>query len=164
MANMPKRRKSKDNPYKLDYNEMEHIYTVSFKDNKQKTHNVEVSKTIFEAFNEFELQDISELHKKDKHIDGRRIDGADEHSEIILYHKAITSIKPIDEEVEEKLLIQDLRKAINQLSDIHKRRIIKYFFDNKTYEEIAKEENCSKVAVKYSLDIAIKKLKEILKK
>ena len=32
-----------------------------------------------------------------------------------------------------------------------------------SYEQIAKEEGCSKVAVKYSIDKAVKKLKEILK-
>lgn len=38
MATMPKRRKSKDNPYVLNYNEKEQSYIVSFKDNKNNIH------------------------------------------------------------------------------------------------------------------------------
>lgn len=34
---------------------------------------------------------------------------------------------------------------------------------NKTYEEIASEENCSKVAVKYSIDIALEKISKKIK-
>ena len=37
------------------------------------------------------------------------------------------------------------------------------FFENKTYEEIASEENCSKVAVKYSIDIALEKISKKIK-
>lgn len=102
MANMPKRRKSKDNPYTLDYNDNEHIYTVSFIDNKQVIHNVEVLKKVFEAFDKFELEDISELHKVDKHIDSRNIDNTD-YTDIVLYHLGISNYKSVEEEIEEKL-------------------------------------------------------------
>ena len=70
MATMPKRRKSKDNPYVLNYNEKEQSYIVSFKDNKNNIHKVEVSEKVFGAFDKFELEDISQLHKVAKHIDG----------------------------------------------------------------------------------------------
>ncbi len=39
MAQMPKRRKSKDNPYKLDYNDNEHIYSNIFLDIKITSYN-----------------------------------------------------------------------------------------------------------------------------
>ena len=39
-----------------------------------------------------------------------------------------------------------------------KRRLIKYYFYDKTYEEIANEEKCSKRAVKFSIDIALGKI------
>ena len=51
-----------------------------------------------------------------------------------------------------------INEAINELSDIQKRRIRKYFFENKTFEEIAKEENCTKRAVKFTIDIALEKI------
>jgi len=162
MATMPKRRKDKDNPYTLDYNDNEHIYTVSFMDSKNKIHNVEVSKKVFEAFDRFELEDISQLHKVDKHIDGRNIDNTDS-TDIIIYHLGISNSKLVDEEVEEKILNEEIRNAINQLSDVQKRRIIFYYFDGLTQQEIADKEGTSIRAVQYTLNSAISKLKEILK-
>lgn len=163
MANMPKRRKSKDNPYTLDYNDNEHIYTVSFMDNKQVIHNVEVSKKVFEAFDKFELEDISQLHKMDKHIDGRNIDNSDK-ADIILYHLGVPSTQTVDKQVEEKMFNEEIRNAINQLSDVQKRRIIMYYFDGLTQQQIADIEGTSLRAVQYTLNSAIEKLKEILKK
>ena len=40
MANRPKRRKSKDNPYTLNYCEERNVYTVSFKDGKGILQNI----------------------------------------------------------------------------------------------------------------------------
>ena len=162
MANMPKRRKSKDNPYTLDYNDKEHIYTVSFMDNKQVIHNVEVSKKVFEAFDKFELEDISQLHKMDKHIDGRNIDNSDK-TDIILFHLGVPSTKPVDEEVEEKLQNEELYKAINLLSDTQKRRIKMYYFEDKSFSEIARIENCDESSVRESIYSGIKKIKKNLK-
>ncbi len=53
--NLPKRRKSKDNPYSLVIEN--NTYIVVFDKNK-----IEVSKEVFELFNEFELEDISQMH------------------------------------------------------------------------------------------------------
>ena len=75
-----------------------------------------------------------------------------------LFHKSINVSISVEDEVENKLLSEDLKSAINELNDIQKRRIQKYFFENKTYEEIASEENCTKRAVKFSIDIAIEKI------
>lgn len=162
MANMPKRRKSKDNPYTLDYNDNEHIYTVSFMDNKQVIHNVEVSKKVFEAFDKFELEDISQLHKVDKHIDGRNIDNSDK-TDIILFHLGVPSTKTVDEEVEEKLQNEELYKAINLLSETQKRRIKMYYFEDKSFSEIARIEKCDESSVRESIYTGIKKIKKYLK-
>ena len=80
-----------------------------------------------------------------------------------IIHKSINASISDEDEVEYKLLSEDLKSAINKLNDIQKRRIQKYFFENKTYEEIASEENCSKVAVKYSIDIALEKISKKIK-
>lgn len=52
----------------------------------------------------------------------------------------------------------ELRTAIMTLEDTQKKRIIKYFFDGKTYKQIAKEEGVSFQAVAKSIDNAVKKL------
>lgn len=73
MAESPKRRKCKDNPYTLNYIEEKNIYTITFKDVKGHLNKVEVSEEVYRVFDKFELQDIKELNEYDRHI---------EHSEI----------------------------------------------------------------------------------
>ena len=151
------RNKDKYNPYTLDIDEKTNTYIVEFKDTKNIIHRVEVSEKVYEAFDRFELKDISQIHKIKKYIERNEV------YEETLFHKSINVSISVEDEVEYKLLSEDLKSAINKLNDIQKRRIQKYFFENKTYEEIASEENCSKVAVKYSIDIALEKISKKIK-
>ncbi len=151
------RNKDKYNPYTLDIDEKTNTYIVEFKDVKNIIHRVEVSEKVYEAFDRFELEDISQIHKIKKHIERNEV------YEETLFHKSINTSISVEDEVESKLLNEDLKNAINDLNDVQKRRIQKYFFENKTYEEIANEENCSKVAVKYSIDIALEKISKKIK-
>ena len=158
MAKVPKRNKSDDNPYTLDFNEKNKVYTVEFVDNQRVIHNIEISIEIYEAFDKFELEDVSQIHKYQRHI---------EHSEIYedtLNSRAIKKSLGVDEIVEKKIIIEELKTAIQELPDIQRNRLKKYYFDNKTFEEIAKEEKCTKRAVKFSVDIAIEKISKKLKK
>jgi len=158
MGNSPKRRKYWNNPYKLNYCEKENVYTISFKDNKGIKHIVEVSEEVYKAFDSFELEDISQMHKYERHI---------EHSEIYennLNKRAIHKPRDVDEIVSDNLLIKDLKEAIDKLPEKQKRRIKMYFFDELTMSEIAKIEKCSKVAIKHSIDDGIRNLKKNLKK
>ena len=45
------------------------------------------------------------------------------------------------ESIEDNLINQELHKAIDEMSEIQKQRIIKYYFKNMKLEEIATEEN-----------------------
>lgn len=157
MADMPIRNKSKDNPYTLGFDEDKNVYTVEFMDNMKVIHKVEISEKVYQAFDSFELEDISQIHKYRKHI---------EHSELLeetLEHRMLNKPITVEDEVEEKILIEDIKTIIDSLPDIQKRRLKKYYFEDKTFEEIALEENCSKVAVKYSIDIALEKISKKLK-
>ena len=69
MNTLPKRRRKKDNPYTLLYDSIYNKYYILFKDVRGVLNKIEVSNNIFNVFNRFELDDISELHKVDKHID-----------------------------------------------------------------------------------------------
>ena len=100
MANRPKRRKSKDNPYTLNYCEERNVYTVSFKDGKGILQNIEVSEEIYKTFDKFELDDIKELNEYDRHI---------EHSEIYennLNNRAMDKPLSVDDEVVRKILTE----------------------------------------------------------
>ena len=161
MVNRPKRRKDKDNPYNLDFKE--NNYVVSFKTVKNEYKEVKVSEEVFKAFDKFELEDISQLHKVDKHIDMRVIDNT-EYMDIILFNNGVNDEISIEEQIENKILQEELKKAILELSEVQKRRVIKYYFENKTLQKIAKEEGCSIASVKESLDSSINKLRKKLKK
>ncbi len=157
MAERPKRRKYRDNPYTLNYCEETNIYIVVFKDVKGQLQKIEVSKEIYQAFDRFELDDVKELNEYDRHI---------EHSEVFennLTEKAMGKPMLIDEIVENQIINEELKKAIQELPEIQRKRLKRYYFDDMTMEQIALEEKCSKVAVKYSIDIAIQKISKKFK-
>ena len=62
-------------------------------------------------------------------------------------------------------LLEDklIKTAINNLSDVQKRRIIKYYFYNKTEQEIADEEGTTQPSVHIILERAKENLKKIIK-
>ena len=80
-----------------------------------------------------------------------------------LNSRAIRKELSVYEIVENKIISEILKEAIDMLPEIQKRRIIKYFFMDKTYEQIASEEKCTKIAVKYSIDRALEKIAQNFK-
>ena len=154
---MPKRRKSKDNPYSLNYNEENHTYKVSFKDGINIFHEIEVSEKIYEAFDKFELEDISQMHKYERHI---------EHSEIYentLNSRAVDKPVSLEQEVENKIMVDELKDAINLLSEVQKRRLKMYYFEDMTLKQIADIEGCSPKNVFKSIEQAKENIKKNLK-
>lgn len=93
----PKRRRDKYNPYKLDYDEIKNQYIIMFLDNNRQNHKVIVTKEIYEAFNRFELEDLSIINKFDNHI---------EHAEVYennLVSRAINKPESLETIVERKI-------------------------------------------------------------
>lgn len=157
MVNRPKRRKHRDNPYTLE-SLGNGKYIVSFKDGINKLNVIEITEEIFNVMNQFELDDISELNEFDRHI---------EHSEIFennLNERALDKPMSLEDEIIRKSSFEDLKNAVELLPEIQKRRIKKYYFYDKTQQQIADEENTSQQAIDKNLKQAIQKLKEILKK
>lgn len=157
MANMPKRNRSKDNPYILGYDENKKIYTVKFVDNKKVIHIVEISNTIYEAFDKFELEDISQIHKYRSHIEHLEL------TEETLNKRMFYSQLSVEEIVEQEILIEELKNAIEILSENQKRRIKMYYFEDMTLEEISKLENTTHQAISKSIHKAIEEIKKNLK-
>ena len=157
MDKMPKRRKSKDNPYILSKDEKNNIYLVSFVDGTNTYRSIKITKEVYQAMDCFERQDLKEMNEYDRHI---------EHSEIYentLEYRIKDKKISLEENVIEELNSEKLRKAIEILPKKQKKRIKMYFIENKTYEEIGKIEGCTKVAAKYSIDIGLQKIKKFLK-
>lgn len=149
----PKRRKYKDNPYNLSSDKKNGLYYVSFIDSRGNLQFIEINKAIFDELNKFELKDVSQMNEYDNHIE--HLELSDEE----LYHRRkIDTNDYYNENFLNKILIKDLLSEIRKLPILQKNRLIKYYFYNMSYEQIAKEEGISKIAVKYSIDIAIEKI------
>ena len=157
MKERPKRRRKKDNPYVLNYNDNSKIYTVSFKDVKGNIQIVEINKEVYNCLNKFELNDLSEMNEYDRHI---------EHSYIYenkINEKAFIKEEKIEDIVENSIFNERLKIAISKLSLTQKRRIEMYYFEGLSQREIAEKEGISLRAVQYTLNKAISELKKILK-
>ncbi len=143
----PKRRKYTDNPYTLESIEKQELYIIKFKDSKGDLHSIQVDKKVFDVFDENEKYENARYKEYSKHLLYKELN-----------EEIVSNNYSLEDELINNLTIKELKKLIEELPEIQKRRIKKYYFDEKKLEEIAKEENCSKVAVKLSIDIAIKKI------
>lgn len=153
----PKRRKSKDNPYTLKYDNKNNTYTVTFKNSNGVIENVKIKKEVYDVLNKFELEDISEMNKYDRHIEHSQI-YEDTLNKRMLYKPMLT-----DEIIEKNITNIKLKSAINSLSKTQRRRIIMYYFEDLTQEEIAEIENISHQAVSKNILNAIKIIRKNLK-
>ncbi len=152
--NNKKRRRSKDNPYKMDC--LGNKYKINFKYNGENK-DIKISKELYDLFNKFELEDLSYMNKYDRHIEHLHLD------EIQMYNRLKLSNKNLENEVIENLENQDLHIAIKKLPQIQRRRIYLYYFCNMKQREIALQEKTSIRAIQYSLECALKNLKKFLK-
>lgn len=150
-----KRRKDKYNPYNIS--KMEDKYIIEFKNYSNEKQKIEITKEIYDIFNEYELIDISQMNKFDRHI---------EHSVLTennlnkrKFNKEITVENYVINAIKKQLLY----KAISLLPKLQKKRVFLYYFEEFTQKEIAEIEGCSVRAVQYSLNIALKNLKKIFK-
>jgi len=149
---MIKRRKDKYNPYTLRFEEG--VYKVEFKDSKGNNQVIEVNQNIYKAFNEFELKDLSHMNEYDNHI---------EHSEIYecsLNKRAVYKEVSVEERIESNINFERLKRVIDSLPEIQKRRIRLYYFEDKNLEEIAKLEHVSHQAISKSIKNALNKIKQ----
>ena len=152
----PKRRKEKYNPYTI-YEKDGHYY-ILFKDGQAVPYKLEISKGLYDIFDSFELDDLAYLNELDRHIEQSEV------WESTLNTRAFQKMDGIEEIVSEKIQIEKLHRAIKNLPEIQRRRVWMYYFEDMTYEQIAKKEGCTKMPVKRSIEIAIKHLKKELKK
>lgn len=155
----PKRRKYKDNPYNLSSDKKNGLYYVSFIDSRGILQYIEINKTIFDELNKFELKDVSQMNEYDNHIEHLELNDEE------LYHRRkIDTNDYYNENILNKILIKDLMKEIKKLPIQQRNRLIKYYFYNMSYEQIAKEEGKVKSVIKYSIDKAIENISKNFKK
>lgn len=151
-GNHPNRKKDKQNPYTLSIENG--TYYIAFADGQGIYHKQEISMELYAAFNSFELDDISHMNAVSRHL---------EQSELTvesLTQRAFNPPEPLEDHVFRKMMYGKLHKAIDMLPEVQRRRLRLYYFGGNTYDQIAQMEGCTKMAVKFSIDIAIKKLRD----
>ena len=130
----PKRRKDKYNPYEIY--EKDGKYYVSFRNGEKEYKDLEIV---------------------DRHLEQSEIWDSS------LYERIFQKEENVENTVLNKLEAERLHSAIQQLSEIQRRRLMKYYFEDKKYEQIAQEEGCSFQMVAKSVKAAIRNLKKILR-
>ncbi len=156
MDSLPKRRKYKDNPYTIKL--IDNKYFICFKDSNNKIRIIEVNKEIYNAFNQFELDDLHSLNEYDRHIEHREL------TEESIYNRAPINKEGIDDIIIRNSTYEELMNAINHLSATQRRRVKMYYFDDLDLKTIASIEKTSFQMISKSIKQAIKKLKKILTK
>lgn len=148
----PNRKKDKLNPYTLSVEN--NTFYISFTDGQGIFHKMEISMELYATFNSFELDDISQMNETSRHLEQSEL------TEEKLNQRAADPQEPVEDHVYRRIMYQELHKAIAQLPEIQRRRVLLYYFGGYTYEQIAQMENCTKRAVKFSVDTALKNLRE----
>ncbi len=150
----PKYRRSADNPYRLSRREGGR-YWVSFPDGEGNEQEAEVSDAVFRHFEAWELEDLSEMNEKDNH--GERL----QQSEEAMFHRSSTAQPSAEEVVEQRDEIQLLYRAIEALPLVQRHRLVLYYFQDMTYEQISILDKCTIMPVKRSIELAVEKIRKI---
>ena len=107
-----------------------------------------------------QLMDIALRIRDMRDILGYSIQKMAELTEISLHARAFHPQDDLEAATIRDMEYVRLHAAISSLPEIQRRRLWLHFFEEFTYEEIAVMEGCTKRAVKFSVDLALQKLKE----
>ena len=155
---------NKNNQYTIweqEYEDGTKFYAI-IEDADGVEHIVSLSEAVY-----LELQKSKKTKRNQQCSDERhkeRFDLTDE----AMYYRAFTKPESVEETVITNLCIEQLAQEMRNLPEPQKSRIYLYYIKKFTYDQIAKHEQkqtgkekaCSPRAVKYSIDIAIEKIKK----
>ena len=155
----PKRRKDKDNPYRLfavGTTSNEPHFFIQFRDGAGTEHCLEIEKPLYDLFDEYELDDLSYLNEVDNHY---------EHSELTeatLRKRAVVRPEDVEAVVLAQMERAQLHIAISRLPEIQRRRLTLYYYGELTHQQIADIEGCAREVVTKTIKKAICNLNKIL--
>ncbi len=149
-GNHPTRKKDKNNPYTLSIEN--NIYYISFTDGQGIYHRQEIGIELYAAFNSFELDDLSRMNEASRHLTEADV------GEEPLSHRRADPSEPVEDHVYRRIMYQELHKAIAQLPEIQRRRLLLYYFGGYTYKQIAEIEGCKYPAIIKSVSAAEKNI------
>ena len=147
------------NPYTLHAEVIEGImhYYVSFADDQDIQREIEVSKPVYLEFLRFIRKERNLRRWDERHTEQSEL------SDETLYKRALNPPKDLEDMVFDSIRSEQLLLAIQELPEIQRRRFVLHHEFGLTYEQIAEMEGCTKMAVKFSVDLAKEKIKKIIK-
>ena len=155
----PKRRRDRDNPYTIfttDANTATPHYYLAFTDGSGAKQRVEIDEALFDAFDSFELDDVSFMNEVDRHYE------QSEQTEQSLSRRAAQPQKSVEDAVFQRAEADKLYQAIAKLPEKQRRRLVLYYFEGLTYQQIAEMEGCKYQTVQDAIYAALKNLKKFL--
>jgi len=139
--------------YTLEYIENEDKYYISFEDSAKQECRIEIEKDIFDIYMKSKKSYIKIKNETSRHLEHSLL------SEVDLYKRAFKYDESLEENILRNINHKKMCKAMESLPNMLRRRVVLYYQYNFSLSQIARIDNCSKVAVKYSLDTALKKIK-----
>lgn len=116
---------------------------------------IEVSEEVYEALaNTFRKEAHAEEMRDLRHVtkDGY-VEGDTE--DLLLF-----SEESLEDYVIRRIELENMRRAMKGLSDMHKERLQMYFFEGLTYRQIGEKLGISHIAARDSIELAIKKIRK----
>ena len=153
-GNHPNRKKDKLNPYILS--RQAGRYFLSFKDGQGVQHEIELDESLYNLFDRFELEDISYFNEASRHYEPSEL------TEQTLHDRMFLPVETVEEMVLRSAENERLYRAISNLPEVQRRRLLLYYFGDLTYEQIAAEEGCTFQAIGKPIVAAEKNLKKFL--
>lgn len=123
-------------------------YFIKFKNYENKEITSEIPKEVFFAYIESKKEIKKGTNETERHWEQNEV------TDNTLYKRAVHSQKSVEEIVIENERNKIIHNVINGLRKSQKTKLIKYYFEEKTEEEIAKEENMSQQAISKGLELA----------
>ena len=106
---------------------------------------MEIEKKLYELFDKYELEDLSFLNEQDRHY-YLRSDNDESFEE-----RCADESESVEDAVITEMRNEALRKAIAGLPEVQRRRLLLYYFEGMSYEEIAQKEKCTIMPIKRSM-------------
>ena len=131
-------------------------YYVSFKDGQSTPRETEVSRPVYLEFLRF-----VRIERNLRRWDERHVEQSDLTDET-LFERSSQQPKGLEETVFDSLRNDYLRQAVQSLPEIQRRRFVLYHEFGLTFEQIAKMEGCTKMAVKFTVDKAKEAIMKII--
>ena len=121
-------------------------YFSTFKKEEGIEATVEVSSDVYNAIDDSMKSIRAEARKERRHS-------------VCSFDESIGESEIIDDQDDTKRLLKKVMKHMKELTDVQQRRLRLYFFENKTFKEIAKIEGISYPTARESVTAAIEILK-----